>query len=115
MIIRKETHPTEKRSNMREGAGIIELMHLQSADELSHARLFSHLTLPQGSSIGPHIHANETEYYYILRGTGIVEEADGNKAVGPGDLVVTGGGASHSIENTGSEPLEFIALILLDD
>jgi mannose-6-phosphate isomerase-like protein (cupin superfamily) len=43
-----------------------------------------------------------------------VTEADGEKIVKKGDLVITGNGASHAIRNEKSEPLVFLALIILD-
>jgi mannose-6-phosphate isomerase-like protein (cupin superfamily) len=33
--------------------------------------------------------------------------------MGPGDAVVTGGGAGHSLACAGSSPLELLAVILL--
>jgi mannose-6-phosphate isomerase-like protein (cupin superfamily) len=72
------------------------------------------ITIEKGSSIGEHDHVNETEYYWIVSGEGVVTEADGDKVVGPGDLVITGGGASHAIRNEKDEPLVFMAIIILD-
>ncbi len=114
MIIHKAECRTEVKHSMRGGAGSVEITHLEDSDTLSNGRLFARLTLPPGASIGTHVHEGETEYYYIISGTGEVEEHDGLKQVGPGDVVVTGGGDSHSIINTGNHPLEFIALILFD-
>ena len=114
MIVRKDELHSEQRENMRGGEGMVTFTHLEDAQQLSNGRLFATLTLPPGSSIGPHAHEGETEYYYILRGTGEVAEADGTKQVEPGDVVITGNGASHSISNTGDDTLEFVALILLD-
>ena len=115
MIVRKQELKLDVKSGLRGGTGEVEMLQLEEPDRLSHGRLFSQLTMPPGASIGSHPHEGETEYYYILQGEGVVEEADGKKPVGPGDVVVTGGGASHSIENTGSTPLVFVALILFDE
>lgn len=106
--------PVEVREKMRGGAGEITIRHIASQEETAHCRLFAHITIPPGSSIGPHTHTDETEYYYILSGSGLVTETSGDKRVNAGDVVITGGGASHSIANTGNAPLEFMAVILLD-
>lgn len=102
------------REQMRDGKGEVTILDIVPKAELTGSRLFSKISLPVGASIGEHDHTGETEYYYILSGTGTVYEEDGPKQVLPGDVVITGNGASHGIENTGGEPLEFIALILLE-
>ncbi len=115
MIKRPAEMKTDVRDQMRGGSGTTEILNIIPNDELNHARLFSKITLPVGSSIGEHTHLKETEYYYILDGTGIVEEADGEKPVCRGDVVITGDGESHGIRNSGDIPLVFMAVIILDD
>jgi Mannose-6-phosphate isomerase len=100
---------------MRGGDGSVAALKLLSEGEFCpNFRLFSIMTLKPGCSIGPHSHSMETEYYYILSGSGIVSEADGEKAVRKGDLVITGGGASHAIRNSGNEDLIFLAAIITE-
>ena len=43
---------------------------------------------------------------------GVVTEDGVATRVGPGDAVLTGGGAGHALENTGSGPLALLAVIL---
>lgn len=101
--------------NMRGGEGdALQHLLLSDGDMAKHARLFATMVLKEGCSIGEHRHDGETEYYYILSGSGIVTEADGDKEVKTGDLVITGNGESHSIRNNGKEDLVFLALIILD-
>ena len=114
MIKRKNEMNTEVRSKMRGGSGEARFTYLMNANEVPHARLFSTITLDPGSSIGEHTHTNEIEYYWILQGEGVVTEQDGEKVVREGDLVITGGGASHAIRNEGTTPLCFLALIILE-
>jgi len=103
----------EIREHMRGGAGSVEVLHVFRAAELGGgARLFARLRLPPGSSIGHHVHDAEEEVFYILAGRGVVTESGVATAVGPGDAVLTGGGAGHALENTGTEPLELMAVIL---
>jgi len=80
-----------------------------------HARVFSHIVLKPGCAIGDHVHEGETEFYYILKGEGTFNDNGNIVTVLPGDLCETGHGAMHAMENAGSEPLEFIALIVLDN
>jgi len=104
----------EARERMRGGSGSVEFLHIFRKEELKgKVRLLARLRLRTGCSIGYHAHEGEEEVFYILSGTGIVTEQGVTSTVGPGDAVLTRGGESHSIENQGAEPLEFIATILL--
>jgi mannose-6-phosphate isomerase-like protein (cupin superfamily) len=110
-------HPGEmlyRERQIRGGNGECQTLDLLMEEEMRHCRVFTKFTLQKGVSIGEHIHDKETEYYWILSGKGVVTEVDGDKLVGPGDLVITGNGASHAIRNEQDEPLEFLALIILD-
>lgn len=115
MIKKKEEMQNVEIEHMRDGDGIIYQQRILGENDMAkHARLFANMRIRKGCSIGPHDHVNETEYYYILSGEGIVAEADGEKTVKAGDVVITGGGASHAIRNEKDEDLVFIAIIILD-
>ena len=116
-MIKKNSDMTRKTvEHMRDGKGSVDqMLILDGRDMAKHARLFGMMTLDKGCSIGLHTHTKETEYYFILAGEGIVTEADGDKPVSKGDVVITGDGESHAIRNEGTAPLVFIALIVLDD
>lgn len=111
MIIEKKDMPIEEIANMRGGNGVLVKQTIAPADPSVHMRLFAKFTIKQGCSIGEHSHTAEIEYYYILSGEGIVTEADGDKVVRAGDVVVTGWGNSHAIRNEKAEDLVFIAVI----
>jgi mannose-6-phosphate isomerase-like protein (cupin superfamily) len=114
MIKRNTDMEKEVRERMREGTGRAEVIHVFRKEELTgKARLFARMRLLSGSSIGYHRHDGEEEIFYIISGTATVNDEGAVSEVGPGDAVLTGGGASHSIANQGSEPLEFLAVILL--
>ena len=66
-----------------------------------------------GSSIGFHRHESEEEIFYILSGAGEVSEGGPRPRSALGDAVHTGDGAGHAIANTGTEPLDFLAVILV--
>lgn len=103
----------ETRENMRGGNGSVNVTHIFEPDELTaKTRLFARMHLPAGASIGFHRHEGEEEVFYILSGRGIVDDDGTKREVGPGDAVLTGGGAGHAIEAVGDEPLEMVAVIL---
>lgn len=114
MIKRMSEMKTEIREQMRGGKGSVELIHILNKEEMKgKVRLFAKVVLNPGCSIGMHEHVDEEEAYYIIRGTGIVTDNGESSQVQAGDVILTGDGASHSIENTGDEPLEFIAVVML--
>lgn len=95
------------------GKGEISMKPLLSLDEFQgKGRLLSHTVIFPGSSIGEHTHKGDFETYYILKGAGVVNDNGILTPVGPGDVVYTGNGQSHSIENTGSQDMELIAMVL---
>ncbi|MGI6211521.1 MAG: cupin domain-containing protein [Anaerovoracaceae bacterium] len=101
--------------NFKGGKGPITFYHiLEKEDFYGHARLYARIVLPPGSSIGWHVHEHETEPFYILSGAGDFIEASGRTRVGPGDVCTIKPGEGHSIENTGSEDLVFMALVYND-
>jgi mannose-6-phosphate isomerase-like protein (cupin superfamily) len=112
MVIRRSEMPTESRDRMRGGEGTIGVTTLVNASQLPHGRLLADLEIPPGAGIGLHEHGAETEYYVIHGGRGIVVDDGVEREIGEGDVVVTGGGASHSIRNHSDKPLRLIALII---
>ncbi|MCY1151609.1 MAG: cupin domain-containing protein [Sphaerochaetaceae bacterium] len=115
MVIKNENQKIDVNVKMRGGTGEAIIKHIIDNRELCHSRLFSTITLKKGCSIGTHTHLQETEYYYILSGEGVVTEKSVSTTVKAGDVVITGDQESHSIENKADEDLVFIALILLND
>ena len=99
--------------NVRGGKGLVQIKDLADQEGLyHHGRMFAHITVESGCSIGYHDHVDETEFYYILKGNPVFND-DGNEILlHPGDLCSTGYGKSHGLENPGSEAVELIALIV---
>ena len=105
-----KTDVNEKRFG---GNGFVKSKPLLATEEfLGKGRLFAHNIIPPGSSLGFHKHEGDFETYYILCGEGTVNDNGVLKPVKAGDLVYTAPGESHGMENTGTEDLEYIALIL---
>ena len=77
-------------------------------------RTFAHAVLEPGASVGYHVHTGESESYYILSGSGTYNDNGKLIPITAGDVTFTPNGEGHGIGNTGKEPLNFIALIILD-
>jgi mannose-6-phosphate isomerase-like protein (cupin superfamily) len=112
MVIRRSDMKAERRESMRGGAGAVTITNLVRPEDIPHGRLLADLSIPPGAGIGVHEHGAETEYYVIHGGRGIVVDDGVEREVGAGDVVVTGGGASHSIRNDSDQPLRLIAIII---
>lgn len=112
MIRKKNEMPIEIRKNMRGGDGDIEIINIANKEELINARLLAYINIPTGGSIGDHEHKEETEYYIILDGIGQIKDNGILQEVKKGDVVITGGGASHSIKNIGDDVFKMIAIII---
>ena len=104
----------EVREAMRGGKGRVQIRHVFKQEELKgKCRLFAKITLEPGCSIGLHEHVDEEEVFYIIKGRGRVVDGGVERDVAEGDAILTGDGASHSIENIGDEDLQLMAVILL--
>jgi mannose-6-phosphate isomerase-like protein (cupin superfamily) len=112
MVVHRNEMKTEEKEKMRDGEGLTQLTYLLDGSKEKNARMFAEITLKSGCSIGYHEHKSETEYYFILSGSGEVNDNGTTVQVKTGDAIITGNGASHSIKNTGSVPLVFHAVIV---
>ena len=113
MVRTKEEQSIEFKC-IRNGNGETEMRKiLNSTEELyGKGRLFNHMILAPGRTIGEHTHEGDNEIFYFLKGSGIYNDNGSPVQVKPGDTAVCSSGESHSLVNDGEEPLEFIALIL---
>ena len=88
---------------------------LMEGDEFTGAgRLYNIVTFPPKCSIGYHQHIGESETYYVLKGKGMFNDDGEMKEVGVGDVMYTGPGFSHGLENIGDEDLVIAAFIIFD-
>ena len=113
MIRKSGTYRTELRENMRGGSGNVKIEHFwePGSEMLAHNRMAARLTLPPGGSIGFHNHENEDEIFIIVKGQAEADDNGTAVVLNPGDTLLTGNGAGHSIRNTGDGDLELIAII----
>jgi len=97
-----------------DGSGSTEMTHffLPGDAFCDKGKLFSRTLLKPGASIGNHMHTNEFEIYYILKGEGKYNDNGVDAIVKEGDVTICNSGETHGIENTGKVDLEMIILIL---
>ena len=114
MVRKKEECYIEYREHMRDGDGTVQITNfISSPEELNDkGRLFSHMTLTPGTSIGYHVHETDSELFYILRGNAEYNDNGTLVELLPGDVAICPAGTGHGIANKGEETLEFVALIL---
>ena len=100
---------------VQKGEGLIHIKELTNAEQLrGHGRLFNHLVVDPGCSIGTHAHSQDAEYYYIVRGEGLFDDNGTEVRVRAGDICYTADGATHALKNHTQEPLEVIALVIFN-
>ncbi len=114
-MIRKAQDCTTFTKQMFGGPGAIEAKQILNEGEFcDKGRLFNHIVLKPGVTIGKHRHVNDFEIYYILRGCGVYDDNGTDVAVAPGDVTICLEGEQHALSNTGTEDMEIIALVLFD-
>ena len=114
LITRSENCP-RRDACVQKGKGLIHMKDLTDKEGLyGHGRLFAHVTVDPGCSIGYHPHDHETEFYYIIKGEAVFSDNGVESVVRAGDICATGYGESHGLENRTDEPVELIALIAME-
>ena len=101
--------------NMRGGNGTVEITSFATPEELNNkGRLFANITLNPGCGIGFHMHENESELFYVMKGE-VVYNDNGTECVcSAGDVMVCPAGTGHAISNNGTEDAEVIAVIVYE-
>lgn len=79
----------------------------RTTSEITQCSLAEETLLP-GQSVTAHRHRQLEEIYYILSGRGRMSVGDEQSDVGPGDAVYVPRGHSHTLENTGTEPIKLL-------
>lgn len=113
-MIRKATDcKKEYRENMRGGNGTVELTSFASPAELNEkGRLFANITLKPGCSIGYHVHENDSELFYLMKGEALYNDNGVECTASAGDVMICPAGTGHAIANNGQEDVELCAVIV---
>ena len=73
-----------------------------------------HIVLPPGASIGPHSYRGIAQFYYVMTGEGTVSvftrRQQDSAVIRTGDAAPIELGEIHSLENTGTQPLELMVV-----
>ena len=93
--------------------------HMRDGEGEAHVRKFIdpamgsvvNLTLPVGSSIGPHAHVGNCEVMYIVSGKGVYTDDDQAYPVEAGMVTYCPENHVHGIANTGDVPLELLGIL----
>ena len=113
MIKRKSDMNSTVKVNMRGGEGQAIVTDILNKGEYNgKARLVGVITLEKDCSIGPHIHENEEEIFYIIEGTAEYFDNGETVILNEGDSCVCLGGQTHSIANRSDKALKVFAVIL---
>ena len=84
MLTRSENCP-RRDACVQNGKGLIHMKDLTDKKGLyDHGRLFAHVTVDPGCSIGDHPHDHETEFYYIIKGEAVFNDNGAEVTVRPG-------------------------------
>ena len=98
---------------MRGGNGTVEITSFATPEELNNkGRLFANITLNPGCSIGFHIHENESELFYVMKGDVLYNDNGAECVLGAGDVMVCPAGTGHGIACHGEEAAEVCAVIV---
>ena len=98
---------------MRGGNGTVEITSFATPEELNNkGRLFANITLNPGCSIGFHIHENESELFYVMKGDVLYNDNGTECVLGAGDVMVCPAGTGHGIACHGEEAAEVCAVIV---
>ncbi len=113
-MIRKKSEQPIVFCSVRGGIGEAEQRKIAVSDEelYGKGRVFNHIFLAPGNSIGEHTHQGDEEIYYVLSGSGTYFDNGEYVKIHAGDTTICRDGEAHGLVNDGDAPLEMIALIL---
>ena len=116
MVRRSNECHVKVNENMRGGDGSVRITSFISGPEelLSKGRLFSLITLEPGCSIGYHVHENESELFYIIKGSPTYNDGGEEVQISAGDVTIVEPGKGHGIANRTEETCQLVALILYE-
>ena len=114
MIRTQHECQVEYREHMRDGEGTVQITNfITGPAELNEkGRLFAKITLNPGCSIGFHMHENESELFYVMKGEAVYNDNGTEVPVSAGDVMICPSGSGHAVANNSAETTELCAVIL---
>ena len=98
---------------MRGGNGTVEITNFVTPEELNNkGRMFANITLRPGCGIGYHVHENESELFYVIKGEVLYSDNGTQHILSAGDVMICPPGSGHSIANNGMDVAEVCAVIV---
>ena len=113
MVVFSDELKTLSIDSPKGGKGKMEKTVVLAQEEmLLKGKTLAKLILHPGCEMGFHRHEGDSEFYFILSGSGEYCDNGTNRTVNCGDLCVVNSGEGHGLKNTGDSDMEVIALIL---
>lgn len=112
MIYKRTEMIEDQRSAVHGGTGDVTLTYLMQRNTHPNLRLLTYMSVAPGATIGPHHHRLETEYYLLLKGSVTVDDNGTPSTLHAGDLLQTGNGQYHALQNTGDEAAELLVFVV---
>ena len=104
---------TEKASELVGGKGsALMIYHLEDSELPEKCGIFAEIVLEPGATVGYHQHVGDNELYYIIEGKGLYTENGEEYEVDAGTRTMVYDGDFHGLDNTGEEPLKFLAVVI---
>lgn len=104
-VIKKDFNSVE-RTGAHGGSGGRRLFVAE--DEVKNFQGMTYGYLPVGNMFAWHNHEGMNEVMFVLKGTGILRDEDGEYDYAPGDFFIFPDGVMHEIINNGNEENEMI-------
>ena len=114
MIKRNADMTTDVKIEMRGGNGQAVIKNvLDKGEYKGSSRLVATITLEPGCSIGAHVHDNEEEIFYIIKGTATYNDNGKTEILNEGDSCICLSGQEHSIANESEDKTLVIFAVIL--
>ena len=79
-----------------------------AAETLSETSYIGAYEYAPGGCISDHVHPHAEQWYYILRGRGVMKVGDEERTVGEGHLIFIPRNTVHSYQVVGDEPMRLL-------
>jgi mannose-6-phosphate isomerase-like protein (cupin superfamily) len=93
-----------------DGCRLREMLH-RDRDDVDEPYSFAWATIEPGQGTLPHRLRNQTEFYWVVSGSGRMHVGEETEIVNPGDAVLVPKNELQWIENTGTDPLRIILVV----